>query len=249
MRFVELNVERAKINEFRNIYSTVVIERLHSIPGCRFAGLIESSDKEDEYISLTLWDNQEHAEEYEKSGVYNELLEKIKPYLQNSSEWKIQLSENMELEYKPVIEEPEIKKYSVQVQSDSSTAKNIDSKLYVRIVSLSIQNGKENDFKKLYNDEIIPALLSMQGCRYAYLTQSIKESNSFISVTIWDKKEDADFYDKSGKFKELIDKASSTFSQIYRWKMALEKDFDASIKTSEDVKVGKYNIVTGKNFI
>jgi len=248
MRLVELNVEEQKINQFRDAYSGEVISRLQKMPGCRFAGLIESRTEESEFISLTLWDKQEQAEEYEKSGVYEDLLGKIKPYLQNSSEWKVQLSENLELEYKPVSEEPVIKKYAVQVQSDSADEKNIDSRLYVRIVSLSIDRGKENEFKKIYDEEIIPALLSTNGCRYAYLTKSLQESNSFISVTIWNSKEDADSYEDSGKFKELVDKVSHTFSQFYRWKMALEKDYDANIKTSEDMKVESYNLVTGKNF-
>jgi heme-degrading monooxygenase HmoA len=248
MRLVQLNVEAQHKSEFNSVYQKEVIDRLHKTSGCRFVGLIESGTEESEFISLTLWDTQEQAEDYENSGVYSELLGKVKPYLQGSSEWKIQLSENLELEYKPVAEEPVIKKYSVQAQADKIAGNNIDSRLYVRIVSLSIQDGKEDEFKKIYTAEIIPALLSTQGCKYAYLTQSIQDLSGFISVTIWDSKEDAENYESSGKFKELVDKASYTFSQFYRWKMALERDYDANIKTSEDMKVESYNLVTGKNF-
>ncbi len=125
---------------------------------------------------------------------------------------------------------------------------SFDSHLYLRIVSLSIQEGKVDEFKRIFSGEIIPGLLSTKGCKYAFLTRSTQESNAFISVSIWDSKDDADFYESSGKFKELVDKVSHTFSQFYRWKMALEKDYDASINTSEDMKVDRYNIVTGKNF-
>ncbi len=248
MRLVQLNVEKEEIDNFRGTYQKDIIGRLQKTPGCRFIGLIESGSEECEFISLTLWDKQEQAESYEKSGVYEELLGKVRQYLQNSSEWKIQLSENLELEYKQVQEEPVIKKYSVQAQGDKSEENGIDSNLYVRIVSLSIQEGKENEFKKIFSDEIIPELLATKGCKYAYLTRSTQEQNAFISVTIWDSKKDADLYESSGKFKELVDKIAHTFSQFYRWKMALEQDYDASIKTSEDMKVERYNIVTGKNF-
>ena len=122
------------------------------------------------------------------------------------------------------------------------------SRLYVRIVSLSIQEGKEEEFKKIYADQIIPTLLSTPGCKYAYLTQNIQDQYGFISVTIWDSKQDADQYESSGKFNEMVDKVSHTFSQFYRWKMSLEKEYDANIKTSEDMKVEKYNLVTGKGF-
>ncbi len=110
MRLVQLNVEKKEIDKFREIYQGDIIDRLQNTLGCRFAGLIESGAEESEFISLTLWDEQKQAESYEKSGVYEELLSKVKPYLQNSSEWKIQLSENLELEYKQVQEEPVIKK-------------------------------------------------------------------------------------------------------------------------------------------
>ena len=118
MRLVQLNVELQYIDEFRDAYKTEVIERLQKMPGCKFVGLIENGTEETEFISLTLWDTQEQAESYEKGGIYSELLGKLMPYLQNSSEWKIQLSENLELEYKQVTEEPVIKKYNVQVQTD-----------------------------------------------------------------------------------------------------------------------------------
>ncbi len=248
MRLVQLNVERPVISEFREAYNRDVIERLQKTDGCRFAGLIESGAEECEFISLTLWDKQEQAESYEKGGVYEELLGKIRQYLQNSSEWKIQLSENLELEYQQVSEEPVIKKYAVRAQADKSDTRSIDSRLYVRIVSLSIQEGKEEEFKQIYTDEIIPALLTTEGCKYAYLTQSVQDKSGFISVTIWDSKGDADLYESSGKFDALVNKVSHTFSQFYRWKMALERDYSANIKTSEDMKVESYNLVTGKNF-
>lgn len=247
LRFVQLNVDTQKISDFRKVYTEDVIQALQKIPGCRFVGLIESGSDNTEFISMTLWDRQEQAEDYEKKGKYSDLVEKIRPFLRNSSEWKIQLSENLELEYKEVVEEPVIKRYSVLTPTKLS-ADRIDSNLYVRIVSISIQKGKENEFKQIYTNTIIPELLSTRGCKYAYLTKSLKESNSFISVTIWDSKKDADEYENSGKFKELVDKVSHTFSQFYRWKMALEKDYDANIRTSEDMKIDSYNLVTGKNF-
>lgn len=248
MRLVQLNVENLNIDEFREAYNKEVIGKLQKMPGCKFVGLIESRAEKSEFISLTLWDTQEQAEEYEKSGVYSELLGKIRPYLQNSSEWKIQLSETTELEYKQVTDEPVIKKFKVQAQADKDAVLNDDSRLYVRIVSVSIQEGKENEFKRIYSEEIIPALLSITGCRYAYLTQSIQDQNKFISITIWDSKQNADLYENSGKFNEIVNKVSHTFSQFYWWKMALEKEYDANIKTSEDMKVERYNLVTGKAF-
>ena len=55
---------------------------------------------------MTLWDSQSHADAYEKSGLFRELLEEAKPFLSSSSEWKIQLTEDFSLDYQPTPEEP-----------------------------------------------------------------------------------------------------------------------------------------------
>ncbi len=36
---------------------------------------------------------------------------------------------------------------------------------------------------------------------------------------------------------------------FYLWEMAHEKDYNAKVQTTEDLKVEGYNLVTGKNFI
>jgi heme-degrading monooxygenase HmoA len=105
-----------------------------------------------------------------------------------------------------------------------------------------------DEFKKLYADIIIPTLKKTPGCQYAYLTESMQEENQIISLTIWDSKEDADRYEKSGRFKELVEKVKHTFSELYQWKMALEKETGKKAKTSEDLEVSRYSVVTGKSF-
>jgi heme-degrading monooxygenase HmoA len=80
------------------------------------------------------------------------------------------------------------------------------------------------------------------------LTQSIHQKDEFISVTIWDSEKDAEAYEKSGKFAELAEMLRKTFSQFYLWKMSLEKNYSAKVTTSEDMKVEKYDLITGRSF-
>ncbi len=250
MRFLQLKIKPDSVNGFKDFYESDVIYELHNTPGCLFAGLIKSKPEENEFISLTFWETQEQAEQYETTGAFKKLFEQAKTYLFESTEWKVQLSEDMVLKYGPVEEEPVIKKYVVAAQnSDSKDFLVHSSNMYVRVLSLIIQEDKLEEFKKLYSEIIIPALKSIKGCRYIYLTESISEKNEFISVTIWDNKEDADEYESSGKFQDLTNKVKHTFSQLYLWKMSLEKDYNARVKTSEDFKVEIYNIVTGKSFL
>jgi len=250
MRFLQLKIKPDSVNSFKDFYESDVMYELHNTPGCLFAGLIKSKPEENEFISLTFWETQEQAEQYETIGAFKKLFEQAKAYLFESTEWKVQLSEDMELKYGPVEEEPVIKKYVVAAQnSDGDEFLTHSSNMHVRVLSLIIQVDKLEEFKKLYSEIIIPALKSVKGCRYIYLTESISEKNEFISVTIWDSKEDADKYESTGKFQELTNKVKHTFSQLYLWKMSLEKDYNAKVKTSEDFKVELYNIVTGKSFL
>jgi len=250
MRLLQIKLNPDYIEQFKNFYDVTVLPQLQKMPGCIFAGLIKSGPDNAEFISLTFWETQLNAEEYEKSGVFQGLVNQAKPFLSESTEWKIQLSDKMELEYAPVTEEPVIKKYSVELQKEEDDKpKYQSSQMYVRIVSMKIQEDKLDEFKKIYLETIIPALKKIDGCRHVFLTESINEKDEFISVTIWDDKKFVDEYESSGTFSELVGKVKHTFSQFYLWKMALEKEYRAKIKTTDDMKVETYNVVTGKSFL
>ncbi len=250
MRFLQLKLKPENIKYFKIFYETDVIGELRNAPGCLFAGLIKSKPEDNEFISLTFWEKQEQAESYESGGSFNTLFVKAKPYLEESAEWKLQLSEDMELQYVPEDEEPVVKKYVVAVQNnDASDFFSKPSDMFVRILSLIIQHDKLDEFKELYSEIIIPELKSIKGCRYVFLTESVSQTNEFISVTIWDSKDDADIYEATGKFQELTNKIKHTFSQLYLWKVSLEKNYGKKITTSEDFKIEQYDIVTGKSFL
>ncbi len=250
MRFLLLKLKLEYIDEFKEFYEEDVLVKLHKTAGCLFAGLIKSKPEENEYISLTFWQTKEQAEHYETKGAFKNLFKKAKLFLAESTEWKVYLSEDMELKYGPVDEEPVIKKYVVAVENEDSENLNLGSSdMFVRILSLIIRQDKLEEFKKLYSGEIIPTLRKTKGCRYVFLTENVNVKNEFISVTIWDTKIDAEVYESSGKFNELTEKVKYTFSQFYLWKMSLEKEYGVKVKASEDFKIESYDVVTGKSFL
>jgi heme-degrading monooxygenase HmoA len=249
MRLVQVKIKPETLPQMRKLYEERVIPQLQTFGNCLFAELIASSNQQDECISLTLWEKQEDAEAYERSGVFKKLVEESKPFFADSSEWKVQLTKDLTLEYEPVPEEPIIKSYSIASDQHATIASpGMSSLLHVRLVSATIQPGKMEEFERLYNNEILPALRTVEGCRYAYLMEGIKEQHEVISVTIWDSKQDAERYEASGLFDALKNKVKHTFSELYQWKMKLEKDPGKQARTSEDLTVLDYNIVTGKSF-
>ena len=249
MRLIQAKYKPDSLSKIRQIFDEKIIPRLQKTPGCLYICLMKSQFHQDEAISMSLWDTKTSVEDYEKSGLYNEFLEEIKPHLSESSEWKIQLSKDLTLEYQPVPEEPVVKSYSTTVQTDEKIpAHETTSLMYLRITSAKIQPGKMEELRKIYSEEIIPSLRTVRSCRYAFLTENIEKENEAISITIWDSKQDADDYETSGLFDKLIDKVKHTFSELYQWKMALEKEHTAQVAISEDVTIKSYGVVTGKNF-
>lgn len=248
MRLLQVKIKPDLLSEVRQMYDEKAMPILRAVPGCLYASLIQSVDRADECMSLTLWETREQADAYEQSNVFKELITEAQPYFAESSEWKIQLSKDLTLEYEPVVEEPVVKAYQVTDLKDSRSVPQ-GKPMYVRIVAPQIREGQLSEFKKIFNNEILPELRAVKGCRYAYLTENIKEQNQMISVTIWDSREDADAYHHSGVFDRLTEKVKHTFSEVYQWKMQLEQETGGQVITSDEVTVEGYRVITGKSFV
>jgi quinol monooxygenase YgiN len=249
MRMVQVKVKPEAASQIPLLYAEKIVPALQQTQGCLYASLIKSVSRADEAISMTLWDTMEHAEAYERGGLFQRLLNEVNPYLSDSSEWKIQLSKDFTLEYAPVREEPVVKSYRVSTPTtDQPPRGDRDTPLYIRIVSISLKPGMVEEFARLYNTEILPVLQKVAGCIYAFLTEGIHERNEIISVTIWDNKGAADVYEASGLFHKLTKKVQHTFSELYQWKMAAEKRSSVQVSTTEDLSVSGYDVVSGNIF-
>jgi len=249
LRLVQVKIRPDTSARIPKLYAERIMQPLRKTTGCLFAGLIQSVGSSGEAFSMTLWDTAEHAEAYERSGLFRELLKAAEPYIFDSSEWKIQLSEDLKLEYAPVGEEAVVRSYRVAAASDDRPPDAADAdRLYVRLLSIKLQPGKREEFVKIYNSEILPALGTVKDCRYAFLTEGIGDESGVVSLTIWNNKEAADAYESGGLFAGLMDKIRHTLSGLYRWKMAVETSSDLKVHTSDDVQVTGYNVVKGETF-
>jgi heme-degrading monooxygenase HmoA len=249
MRLVQIKVKSETADQLPLLYSQKIIPALQQTPGCLYASLIKNTQNGEEAISMTLWDNLDHAEAYEQGGLFQKLMDEAFPLLSESSEWRIQLAKDFTWEYVPSHEEPVVKSYRVSTSfPHAPSTGNPDSPLYVRILSVRLKPGKLEEFAALYNSEILPMLHKVQGCRYAFLTEGVEERNEVISVTIWDRKEAADVYEESGLFKKLTRKVQHTFSELCQWKLSVEKRSSVQVSSTEDLNVSGYHVVSGKLF-
>jgi hypothetical protein len=69
MHFLQLKVSPLYRIQFKDFYNDTVFPQLQKMSGCLFAGLIQSSPENSEFISLTFWETQQNAGEYESSGL------------------------------------------------------------------------------------------------------------------------------------------------------------------------------------
>jgi quinol monooxygenase YgiN len=246
---VHATVNREKEFELQQMYEAMVIPGLQKVPGCLYAALTQSTTDRDEYISMSMWATKEQAEAYEQGPVFTELIKEASKYLAGTSEWRIHLSKDLTLEYEPVPKEPVINSYAIPEKRVSKIIPRYQTgPLFIRIVSPHIQQGKEEEFKRLYNEHVIPALQSVDGCLYASLTEDAKKNNQLTSLTVWSNVHCAEKYEKSGMFSTLIEKVSSTFSGVYQWKTQMDKETGSHGKTSGDVFVEGYKVIISKRF-
>lgn len=231
------------------VYADTIMQALEKTPGCIFAGLMYSLDQTNRYISLTLWATEEDAKRYVESGEYQKNIDLVLPMLEKSSEWKIQLSRDNTIEYTPVQEDISVKSYSVSRQGEPLPDEIPLKRTFLRILSLKINKGHEKEFTDIYDNEILPELLKVNGCRNAFLIDNTEKENEMISFSIWDDESSVRHYEEEGKFKEFLKKVSHTLGDLYQWKMSLEDTSDSTTTvTSQDIGVSKFTLVTGKKF-
>jgi quinol monooxygenase YgiN len=249
MRLVRIKTKREALSSLVAFYDTKVIPTLERVHGCRYAGLMQSTHHNDEGLSLTLWDVQADAEAYQRSGVFASLLNESKPFLLESSEYQIRLSKDLTLEYVAVPEEPVVSAMSVSAGSSANSQNSQSSGTrWLRTVALRICPGKMDEFKQLYIDVVIPTLREVKGCRYIYLTETPEKPNELISITSWEREQDALRYEQNGLFQEILESQKHLLSDLYQWKREERKDFVGSVTTSEDVTVEHYVVLAGRDF-
>lgn len=247
MRIVHLKLDPNRLLELRQMYPAVIIAELSRTPGCLYAGLLQSVDNPELGISLTLWNSASDAESYENTGAYRRLLDQSRPFLAESPEWSVHMSDDMQLEYSPVVQDPDISRYESSGGTDPSVLSPPGKeRLFLRILSLHVRSGMMEEFMSLYRGEIVPGLRRIPGFRSAFLTGRTNNSLDLISVTIWNSRADAEHYEKNGEFASMNERIGHTLEDSTRWKTG-EQRVERALG-SDDMTVTGYTLIVGQAF-
>ena len=225
MRLVRLTIKVPAQATLRELFEERIIPQVRKIKGCRWIILLQNQKQTEEVVSVTLWQTKKDAENYDSSEIFAGILEEIRERdIIDSTEWKIQLSEDQQLEYVPVKQDPEVSHFTVFERKDvkeihAGGESRIKATLYTRIVTQKIETGQTDNFRKIYSEEILPALEATPGCLSVFLLGNIHDKREIVSLTVWESRKVAVDYEKSGLFIELVNRVKSTYPQLMQWKL------------------------------
>ena len=240
LRFVRLRVPEERLAELIDFYEQRVVPALQETEGCLFAGLLRQSLAGDECLSATFWESSEAIEAYEASGLFDELLDDMDPYLLEAQVWQTDLRSQGGASALP---DPEVEAYQVDTPVLAASDNAGHTPVFVRMVSVRVDPENLPEFRRVFRREVIPALRSVHGCRDAFLVESVAGRSRIVSVTVWERDEDAVRYERSGDFERLTGRLAPLLADIEHWRLAL-----ASSRGTEEARhgldVSGYQVVT-----
>lgn len=248
MRMLQVKIKEEDLGSFTKLYEDRIIPALKTIGGCLYACLVQSIHRPDEGISMTLWRSEEDASRYEKSGLYSQLVSEARPFFAESSDWNLQLSKDFTLEYAQGTVEPTLKSYAVSRAGGESNLMNGQGPhTFLRIVSVHVKPDRFEEYKELYQREIIPTLVTTRGCLFSCLSTSAGDTREAVSVTLWNSRADAEDYERKGTFDNLLRSVRHTLSELTQLKLQSVNTGLPSV-TSEDIEVDGFHLVAARRF-
>ena len=83
--------------------------------------------------------------------------------------------------------------------------------MFARLTFIDILPERQDDLRKIFNEEIIPAVRAQKGNIGIWLLEPTDITNEYISLTEWISAADADLYDSSGTYQKLADKVKPMY--------------------------------------
>lgn len=240
LRIIRLRVREAEEAAFTRFYEERVIPALDRTPGCIYAGLL-APWRGEAHQSLTIWDSAVSARAYEDKGLYHQLLAEAAPLLSERTEWRVRPATDPLATSDPSRREIPSAGYNIEAESGSETLDGARRAAFVRIVSLRADPDHQGNFISIYREKVLPALSAVPGCRSVFLAESDHDPNAILSITVWDREEDAVRYEMSGLSEKITAQLRGTISPVYDWRLTLDGAGGGS-----GLEVSSYRLVRGR---
>ncbi len=244
LRMVSMNIQPEHSETMAREYEKNVISALRDQPGCSFASLLQNISDRKDCISLTIWDAQSKADEYEKSGVFKKLVESLRSFYEESNEWELKLTDDLSIEYTPVQIDPSVKGFDDKETGREYIQKFNVTPYAVKIISLIVQPEKIKEFEEIFISKVIPKFSEQKGFIHIILLRKV---NEFNIISFWD--ETIDFLSPSGE--EAVHSFTKSIFEMLpssvKWQVS-HKATRSSFASSEEIKASMYRCLTGEWF-
>ena len=225
-------------------YAGSVLSGLRTTDGCVFAALLQESSNPQRCISLTIWSARDASVAYEESGLYQKLVDSLRPYFLETDEWKLELSEDLSLQYTPVRVEPSVEGFDETLVASGSLAGLKRNPFAVHILAVSVLEEHVGNFEKILASEIYNRYRHIKG--FLELV-TVRQQRTFFVISFWD--ETVDLQSSSGvhSLDRLGESVSAMLPSFIQWKATHKHEAQLSA-SSEDVKASVYRCLTAEWF-
>ncbi len=247
MRLLRFKVLEGQSDKVRRFYEERVLPELSQTSGCLFATLTESVVRQSECVSLTLWDSRDSMKQYEEQGRFPRLIQEIEPHLAESEEWRVQLSDDLTLGYGPAKAPPKISAYRLHAAMNRKRLGRLEGAArYLRVLRLSVAPDRIPAAEEHYREQALPTLRKVKGCLYACLLSNLDAQGQLASLTIWEDRKDAERYERSETFQELM-RGARDIVGLRSWDLMLESGGSLGTSMAGPVQTHSYEVVAGRD--
>ncbi len=244
LRMVTHIIRAEETETWAEVYTQSVLSALRSTEGCVFASLLQNTGNAQECVSLTLWKSQKESTDYEESGLYTRLVDILRPFFVESTEWKLELSKDLSLEYTPILVEPTVERFDNSVAGSENISRLKAKPFAVQILTLTVQEDRVRNFETIFSSDIHPKYKVHKGFIDLIL---VREHHKFHIISFWD--ETVDIESSSGIYSinQLLESIDKILPSYVRWRVSHETAAHTSA-SSEDLKATVYRCLTAEWF-
>ncbi len=180
----------------------------------------------------------------EESGLYTRLVDILRPFFAESTEWKLELSKDLSLEYTPIQVEPTVERFDDSVAGSENISRLRAKPFAVQFLTLTVQEDQSRAFESIFSSEIHPKYNMHKGFIDLIL---VREHHKFHVISFWDETVDIESSNGVHSIPYLMESIYKILPSFVRW-----KDFHGSSvhtsATSEDLRAAMYRCLTAEWF-
>lgn len=244
LRMVTHAIRGGESEAMAETYGRTVIAALRTVPGCSFASLLQNTADPQECVSLTLWKSPADSVRYEESGRYTELVDALRPYFIESTEWKLELSADLSLEYTPIPIEPTVERFAESLAGSERIVRMKAAPFAVHVLTFPVTEEKEGAFTSLFAAEVQPNYRSHKGFIDLIMVRHRRE---YHIISFWDERVDLMAPDGPDSLMTLMRTVERMMPSFVRWQVSHPSALHLSA-SSEGVGAKTYRCLTASWF-